>query len=200
MITIQSYFHSQSGLVFQRSKPKKNASGKKYTALSLKAFTGQSKLNSIGQSTDVQEFVEVDSKYMTQVNDVVVRLRTPIQALIVEDDGVGIVVPSHVVILRLKEGHESTIDPKYFVHYFNSPSVQNRLEHQSKGSSMISMIQKKTLSEYKLPAFPPIEEQRKVVELMEMLEEEQQLQKRLLELSEKKRKAIMQHLFQSTKK
>ena len=62
---------------------------------------------------------------------------------------------------------------------------------------MISMIQIKTLSEYKLPAFPPIEEQRKVVELMEMLEEEQRLLKRLVELSEKKQKALQSSIFTS---
>jgi hypothetical protein len=143
--------------------------------------------------------MEIDSKYTTQLHDVLVRLRSPIQALLIEEDGVGIVVPSHVVILRRKPDMVSTIDLQYFVQYCNSPYVQQTLEYQAKGSSVITMIQIKTLLEHPLPALPSVEKQRKVVQLMEMLEEEQRLLQKLVDLSRQTQKTLQYSIFPISK-
>jgi hypothetical protein len=61
------------------------------------------------------------------------------------------------------------------------------------------MIQIKTLLEHPLPALPSVEKQRKVVQLMEMLEEEQRLLQKLVDLSRQTQKTLQYSIFPISK-
>ena len=78
--------------------------------------------------------------------------------------------PSFLVI-RLHD--KSAILPEFVAWYLNLPTVQNTLAAQARGTSIMS-ISKATLGELEIP-IPPIERQKKYIELSKLQKREQQL-------------------------
>ncbi len=80
--------------------------------------------------------------------------------------------PSFLVI-RLHD--KSAILPEFVAWYLNLPTVQNTLAAQARGTSIMS-ISKATLGELEIP-IPPIERQKKYIELSKLQKREQELYK-----------------------
>ena len=78
--------------------------------------------------------------------------------------------PSFLVI-RLHD--KSAILPEFVAWYLNLPTVQNTLAAQARGTSIMS-VSKATLGELEIP-IPPIERQRRYIELSKLQKREQQL-------------------------
>ena len=78
--------------------------------------------------------------------------------------------PSFLVI-RLHD--KSAILPEFVAWYLNLPTVQNTLAAQARGTSIMS-ISKATLGDLEIPV-PPIERQKKYIELSKLQKREQQL-------------------------
>ena len=92
--------------------------------------------------------------------------------------------PSFLVI-RLRD--KSAILPEYIAWYLNLPTVQNTLAAQARGTSIMS-ISKATLGELEIP-IPPIERQKKYIELSKLQKQEQELYKAIAE----RRKQILDY-------
>ena len=92
--------------------------------------------------------------------------------------------PSFLVI-RLHD--RSAILPEFVAWYLNLPTVQNTLAAQARGTSIMS-ISKATLGELKIP-IPPIERQKKYIELSKLQKREQELYKTIAE----RRKQILEY-------
>ena len=92
--------------------------------------------------------------------------------------------PSFLVI-RLHD--KSAILPEFVAWYLNLPTVQNTLAAQARGTSIMS-ISKATLGELEIP-IPPIERQKKYIELSKLQKREQELYKTIAE----RRKQILDY-------
>lgn len=92
--------------------------------------------------------------------------------------------PSFLVI-RLHD--KSAILPEFVAWYLNLPTVQNTLAAQARGTSIMS-ISKATLEELEIP-IPPIERQKKYIELSKLQKREQELYKTIAE----RRKQILEY-------
>ncbi len=92
--------------------------------------------------------------------------------------------PSFLVI-RLHD--KSAILPEFVAWYLNLPTVQNTLAAQALGTSIMS-ISKATLGELEIP-IPPIERQKKYMELSKLQKREQELYKTIAE----RRKQILEY-------
>ena len=92
--------------------------------------------------------------------------------------------PSFLVI-RLRD--KSAILPEFVAWYLNLPTVQNTLAAQARGTSIMS-ISKATLGELEIP-IPPIERQKKYIELSKLQKREQQLYAAIAE----RRKQILEY-------
>ena len=92
--------------------------------------------------------------------------------------------PSFLVI-RLHD--KSAILPEFVAWYLNLPTVQNTLAAQARGTSIMS-ISKATLGELEIP-IPPIERQRRYIELSKLQKREQQLYAAIAE----RRKQILEY-------
>ena len=92
--------------------------------------------------------------------------------------------PSFLVI-RLHD--KSAILPEFVAWYLNLPTVQNTLAAQARGTSIMS-ISKATLGELEIP-IPPIERQKKYIELSKLQKREQELYKTIAE----RRKQILEY-------
>ena len=84
--------------------------------------------------------------------------------------------PSFLVI-RLRD--KSAILPEYIAWYLNLPTIQTTLALQARGTSIMS-ISKATLGDLEIPV-PPIERQKKYIELSKLQKREQELYKTIAE-------------------
>ena len=92
--------------------------------------------------------------------------------------------PSFLVI-RLRD--KSAILPEFVAWYLNLPTIQNTLAAQARGTSIMS-ISKATLGELEIP-IPPIERQKKYIELSKLQKREQELYKAIAE----KRRQLLEY-------
>ena len=92
--------------------------------------------------------------------------------------------PSFLVI-RLHD--KFAILPEYVAWYLNLPTIQTTLATQARGTSIMS-ISKATLGELEIP-IPPIERQKKYIELSKLQKREQELYKAIAE----RRKQILEY-------
>ena len=92
--------------------------------------------------------------------------------------------PSFLVI-RLRD--KSAILPEFVAWYLNLPTIQNTLAAQARGTSIMS-ISKAALGELEIP-IPPIDKQKKYIELSKLQKREQELYKAIAE----KRKQLLEY-------
>lgn len=92
--------------------------------------------------------------------------------------------PSFLVI-RLHD--KFAILPEYVAWYLNLPTIQTTLATQARGTSIMS-ISKATLGKLEIP-IPPIERQKKYIELSKLQKREQELYKAIAE----KRKQLLEY-------
>ena len=89
--------------------------------------------------------------------------------------------------LAIRLHDKSAILPEFVAWYLNLPTIQNTLSAQARGTSIMS-ISKATLGELEIP-IPPIERQKKYIELSKLQKREQELYKTIAE----RRKQILEY-------
>ena len=105
--------------------------------------------------------------------------------VIIPEVGQNCVASPSFLVIRLHD--KSAILPEFVAWYLNLPTVQNTLAAQARGTSIMS-ISKATLGELEIP-IPPIERQKKYIELSKLQKREQELYKTIAE----RRKQILEY-------
>jgi len=188
----------RTGLVLSRKKatPHENPSYL-YPLMTLKCFTSTSMIMSecVGTFSATEQ---IENQYMSRARDVVVRLRAPNQAVYVDPSNEGLLLSSLMAVIRIKD---NLVDPHFLTHYLNSEMVRKLLHRELKGTT-IPMIKTKDLETLPL-VLPPIQEQRKVVALMELAYRESTLLEKLrvekLQLSQEILDTVIQQNKQQNK-
>jgi len=165
-----------------------------YKLLSLKAFNNSTSLD----SDYIDAFMaseELDSSYISQVGDIVVRLRAPIQAVYIDEDSKGLIVPSLMSIIRLKD--DTMIDAEYLAYYLNSSEVQRPLKKKIKGTT-IPMVKTTDLNDIDV-VLPPIQVQKDLVAYLKLSEKEIHLLEKLKEKKVNLSKELLDTMIQQTK-
>jgi len=161
-----------------------------YSVVSLKAFSDIGKLMPEQHDDFVAQEI-LDDEYITQKGDVLVRLREPNLAVYIDDENTGLVVPSHVAIIRTMG---SAIVEEYLAHHINSNSVQNQLSIVSKGTT-IPMIKTKDLADLKIK-LPPLEIQQRIVSWLGLANREIELLDALKTAKNQYKKEILDTIIQ----
>jgi restriction endonuclease S subunit len=165
-----------------------------YKLLSLKAFNGSTSLD----TSYVDEFMareEIDDNYTSQVGDIIVRLRAPIQAVYIDEDSKGMIVPSLMSIIRLKD--DTMIDAEYIAYYLNSTGVQRALQKSIKGTT-INMLKTTDLNDIDM-VLPPIQIQKDLVTYLKLSEQEISLLEKLKVQKANFAKEILDTMIKQTK-
>ena len=165
-----------------------------YKLLSLKAFNNSTSLD----SDYIDSFMaseELDGSYLSQVGDIVVRLRAPIQAVYIDEDSKGLIVPSLMSIIRLKD--DTMIDAEYLAYYLNSSGVQRSLQKKIKGTT-IPMVKTTDLNDIDV-VLPPIQVQKDLVAYLKLSEKEIHLLEQLKEKKANLSKELLDTMIQQTK-
>lgn len=76
--------------------------------------------------------VAADEKRITKIGDIVIKLSTPYDAAVIDEQSSGCLVPSFCAIIR----HGAEIDTNYMLAYLNSSFCKEQLKQQVAGSNM----------------------------------------------------------------
>ena len=150
----------QSGLVLSRKAANEKTSVYPYKRLTLRSVTEDCIL-------DVSSFEEydacepIDAQFLTRENDIIVRLFAPVCATLITKDYEGLVVPSQLAIIRLKD--DSIYLPGYLSVYLTNQRI---LENLIEGAGMAAqkIIKVGNNAELEIPCLM-IEKQKKISDI-----------------------------------
>ena len=176
MIKLHNIAVIQTG-VFVKVVPNPNA-----LYLQQSDFDGNGELRNTTQPT----IIVANQKHLLAVGDLLLASKgnNNMCVIVPEIEQKCVASPSFLVI-RLHD--KSAILPEFVAWYLNLPTVQNTLAAQARGTSIMS-ISKATLGELEIP-IPPIERQKKYIELSKLQKREQELYKTIAE----RRKQILEY-------
>ena len=133
-----------------------------YGVVTLKSFNPNGSLIVSNLDTFVSK-EKIKETYLTQTNDVLIRLREPNIAVNINENNSGLVIPSFVASLRVDE---TKVDSKFLTYYLNSTTAKRALNSSITGTA-INMIKTKELEDLEIK-LPPLEEQKKIVEFLDL--------------------------------
>ena len=195
---MKSYLYNlanvRTGVVLSRKKAQISSYKTiKYNQLSLKCFEDGIQPNKEQIDTFISS-QEIDKKYFTKKGDVVIRLRSPNRAIYIDKEDEGLLIHSLLAVIRV---HSSQLDSKYLAYFINANKTQQTLKKDIKGTT-ISMLKTKDIENLKL-SLPPLKEQKKLVEFLELADKEKELLKNLIEEKKRFSQAILNTIIQQNK-
>jgi len=157
----------RTGLTFSRKEAKPGEDGHFYPALGLKNV----KENGQVLLTDIEDYYASEplkDDYFTQEGDVLLRLNVPYTAGFITKKEIGLLVPSHFAIIRVNE----RVDPRYLRWWL--AKKREWFFKMASGGTMMGTISSGYVAQMPFEP-PPLERQRKIGELFELLNREQRL-------------------------
>ncbi|MBQ7032368.1 MAG: restriction endonuclease subunit S [Clostridia bacterium] len=150
----------QSGLVLSRKAAKENMNIYPYQRLTLRSVTEDCLLD-ISSFETYEACAPIDEQFLTKENDIIVRLFAPVCATLITKDYEGLVVPSQLAIIRLKDSCPYL--PGYLsVYLTNERSLENLIE--GAGMAAQKIIKVGNVAELEIPCLP-IEKQKMISDI-----------------------------------
>ncbi len=165
-----------------------------YHSLTLKSFT--TALNISGDTID--QFIaseQIGEQYLTEANNVIVRLRTPIQAIYIDINNSGLLLSS--LMAKITIIFPNLLDGRYLALFINSIYAQNQLQKNIKNTS-IPMVKISDIMNLEIKP-PSLDEQIKIVTFMETSNQEIELLNQLVEQKSNFRNQIFDKLTLQSK-
>lgn len=132
------------------------------------------------------------NKYLLQENDLIITGKGQRVFAWAYDEAFGKTIPSSLFFI-LKNKVPELIDSRYLTIYINSKRVNHYLKSVSAGTSMPS-IPKQQIEMLAID-IPPMEEQKRVVEVTELLNRDLELEFELIEKKKKLREGVINHFI-----
>ncbi len=184
----------RTGLVLSRKKATlSDAVRVHYKQITLKSFNMTTSLT----RNDLDVFVSTENiptTYISQVGDVVVRLREPVTAVYIDEKTQGMIIPSLMAIIRVQS---SLIDSEFLAYYINASTTQKMLKKEIKGTS-IAAIKTKDLEDIEV-VLPPLDTQKNIVEVMKLSENEIALLEKLKKEKQQLSQTILDTIIEQNK-
>jgi len=117
----------------------------------------------------------LDDRYLTELNDVVIRLSAPYTSVRITVDLVGLVVPSLFAIVKV---NTSLIDAGYLSFMLNTESIQQTYLKNSMGTN-IPVIRMQSLRDTQIPIYP-MKKQILIAQINNLMIREEILQQKLI--------------------
>ena len=184
--------HIRTGLVTARKKA--SVIDKKtflYKSITLKSFNrnGQVSLENFDEFISKEE---IKSDYLTKKNDILVRLREPNIAIYIDRDNTDLLISSLVAIIRVDI---TKVSSKFLTYYLNSTIVKKASKAHITGTA-ISMIKTKELENLEIK-LPSLEEQKKIVEFLDLTNKEIDLLRSLKNQKEKYYRDVFNNILKN---
>ena len=180
----------QTGLVLVRKRgDAKEKDTHKYRMLNLKSFDPQGWIN----ENEIDVFFskeKLENKYLTNKEDIIIRLTAPYTAICINDKQEGLVIPSNFAIIRLKG---QNYIPEFVALFLNSEVIEKQF-FKSSISATIPLIKITHLRKIDIPD-KQLAVQKKIVELNQLQVKEKLLLSRLMEEKGKLAKATINKII-----
>ena len=135
---------------------------------------------------------EIKPIYLTKQNDILVRLREPNIAILIDKNNTNLVIPSFVASIRV---NSNSIDSKFLTYYLNSTTTKRELNSSITGTA-INMIRTKVLEDLEIK-LPSLEGQKKIVEFLDLANKEIDLLDELKNQREKYYKEVFNNILKN---
>ena len=150
-----------SGVVLSRKEaPPESSDAIPYQRLTLRALSDTGTI----QRAELEQYYSrevLDPELFTTVDDVVVRLCTPINPVLIQNEQACILIPSQLAAIRIK--NSSVLMPSYLRWYLSQGSVLDALQAAEHGTAQRT-IKVKSLLDLELD-LPPLQIQEKVAKI-----------------------------------
>ena len=140
----------QSGLVLSRKAADKDTQTYTYKRLTLRSVTEDCLLDT--SSFEIYEACEpIENQFLTKENDIIIRLFAPVCTTLITKENEGLVVPSQLAIIRLKE--DSLYLPGYISTYLSDERNLGKLIEDA-GMASQKIINIKNVADVRIPCLP----------------------------------------------
>ena len=170
----------QSGLVLNRKEARSEEEiAKYYKRINMRSLSEYGELDR--NDLDIFPSVEIlDSAVLTQPNDIIVKLFTPICPTLISEKDKGFIIPSQLVVIRV---FDDQVLPEYLRYYLSAPEVSD-LMLSIEGWRSQRTIKVSTFADLEIP-IPSIEKQQLIAKISAINSKREQLYKELIEEEKK---------------
>ncbi len=170
----------QSGLVLNRKEARsEEETAKYYKRINMRSLSEYGELDR--NDLDIFPSVEIlDSAVLTQPNDIIVKLFTPICPTLISEKDKGFIIPSQLVVIRV---FDAQVLPEYLRYYLSAPEVSD-LMLSIEGWRSQRTIKVSTFADLEIP-IPSIEKQQLIAKISAINSKREQLYKELIEEEKK---------------
>ena len=170
----------QSGLVLNRKEARsEEETAKYYKRINMRSLSEYGELDR--NDLDIFPSVEIlDSAVLTQPNDIIVKLFTPIYPTLISEEDKGFIIPSQLVVIRV---FDDQVLPEYLRYYLSAPEV-SELMLSIEGWRSQRTIKVSTFADLEIP-IPSIEKQQLIAKISAINSQRERLYKELIEEEKK---------------
>ena len=170
----------QSGLVLNRKEARsEEETAKYYKRINMRSLNEYGELDR--NDLDIFPSVEIlDSAVLTQPNDIIVKLFTPIYPTLISEKDKGFIIPSQLVVIRV---FDDQVLPEYLRYYLSAPEVSD-LMLSIEGWRSQRTIKVSTFADLEIP-IPSIEKQKLIAKISAINSQRERLYKELIEEEKK---------------
>lgn len=170
----------QSGLVLNRKEARSDEeTAKYYKRINMRSLSEYGELDR--NDLDIFPSIEIlDSAVLTQPNDIIVKLFTPICPTLISEEDKGFIIPSQLVVIRV---FDNRVLPEYLRYYLSAPEVSD-LMLSIEGWRSQRTIKVSTFADLEIP-IPSIEKQQLIAQISETNSHRERLYKELIEEEKK---------------
>ena len=183
----------RSGLVLSRKKADEG-SKMHYPLLTLRCILPSGRID-MEQLDEYDASERLGAEYLSQTGDIIVRLSAPYTAILIDEQTAGIVVSSNFLIIR---ADRDKMDPAYLFWLLNTPRIKRRI-YENATSNMLGVIKAKFFTDMEIAELP-LNNQRAIAQLNLLAQQEQILLQKLAEVKQQYHSAIVESLYQQTKR
>lgn len=155
----------KTGLVLSRKEAKDSSEKYEYRHINLKAVSDNGTINS-DELLNYYAIEELSDNYLTHMGDIIVKTSEPYTAVLIAEEYVDLVVPSHFVIVRVDE---SKAIPKYIEWYLNKERIKKAFNMSCAG--IPKQIKPTTIAETEIK-LPNLKKQKQIADLYELSQKE----------------------------
>ena len=158
---ISDIAQAQSGLVLSRKEAPPDIDRPfQYKRLNLRALERNGFVNE-GELETFFAREPLESALFTQIKDVVIRLFSPLHPVLIDSQSVGILVPSQLAVLRVRD--EKVILPEYLRLCLAQDELQEHIQKLERGTAQRTVKLRTVLDE--IIDIPDMETQKKVIRM-----------------------------------
>ena len=152
---------------------------KKYQAITLRAINEDGSVN-LAECDNFESVDVLAERYLTQENDILLRMFSPVKACLITKEATGLVVPSQFSIIRMqKKEPELQILVEYLFVLMQQPYFCNQIERTSAGTVLKTITTGSVAeAEIKVPSF---RKQEQIIDFYRLMQEQNKIEKQLQE-------------------